>query len=480
MSLKNSFVNGVLWNGIGRFASLGIQFIVSIILARLLGPYAYGVIGILTVFISVSHILIDSGFGQALIQSGKSNNVDYSSIFFLNIFIGIVLYGILFLLAPYIGAFYNIDGLDSYSRWIFLVIPINALGIIPRTILQKELKFREISLIECFASIISGAVGIFAAYKGLGIYSLIIQIIVINVVRTSFSMIVRRWIPSLQISLSTIRELFPFGINLMLTGLLTVVFNNIHTLIIGKFYAPKDVGYYNQSKQYEQITSNTVTDIVMGVTFPTLVKYKNDTESLRVAYKKIIECVVFLVAPLMIGLMTFSEELFEVILTKKWLPAVPYFQILCLYGATFPLHQINGNILKVLGKSRTLLYVELFRRFVLIISIILTIKISIEALLIGQAISMLFVIIVSMRYSGKLINYQVINQIKDISIYYIISIIVAVLAFYIKLSINMDALTTIIFMTIFISALYMFGCKICKASAFINMASIVKEKISKK
>ena len=256
-----------------------------------------------------------------------------------------------------------------------------------------------------------------------------------------------------------------------------MIFNNIHTLIIGRYFNAKDVGYYNQAKQYEQITSNTVTDIVMGVSFPTLVKYKNDIDGLKNAYKRIIEIVIFIVAPLMLGLMSFPCELFICILTEKWLPAVPLFQILCIYGATFPLHQINGNILKVLGKGKTLLYVEILRRILLIISILATINISIEALLVGQIISMLFVIFVSMYCSGKLINYSVQEQLKDVSVYYLLAFIAVIISFVVKLCFNMSAIGTVIFMTLSICVVYLIGCWMLKVNAFVYLINIIQEKV---
>lgn len=477
MSLKNKFITGVFWSGIGRFSSLGIQFIVSIILARILGPYAYGIIGILTVFVAIAQIITDSGFGQALIQKGENSQIDYSSVFFLNLFIGIFLYGLLYIFAPYLDTFYQIKNLGEYARIIFLIIPINSIGLIPRTLMQKDLEFKKISIIELCSALFSGIIGILLAYFKFEIFALIAQMLTINILRTLLSILVKKWLPTLKFSILTIKKLFTYGVNLMLTSLLTVIFNNIHTLIIGKYYSAINVGYYNQAKQYEQITSNTVTDIVLSVSFPALVKFKGDLLALKLAYKKIIEMVIFLIAPLMIGLLSFSYELFEVILTEKWIAAVPYFNILCIYGSTFPLHQINSNIFKVLGESKTLLYLELFRRIVLILSIVLTISISIEALLYGQVISMLVVIVVSMYYSGRLIGYKIKDQLKDIYIYYVITVISVLLSYSFKCVFHMDSLFTIIYMIISIMSFYLIGCYIFKTQAINIFLSIIKEHI---
>lgn len=474
MSLKKQFISGVIWNSVGRFSSLGVQFIVSIILARMLGPYEFGIIGILSVFIAIAQILLDSGFSQALIQRGRNNPIEYSSVFFVNLFVGLVLYLTLYFFASFLDDFYDINNLHFYARIIFLIIPINALGIIPRTLLTKDLEFNKLSIIELISSVLSGIIGIAAAIYGLGIYALIVQMLSINILRTLLSYIYKRWIVVFRISWESIKDLFSYGINLMFTGLLTVLFNNIHALIIGKYYNANNVGYYNQAKQYEQITSSTITDIVMGVSFPTMVKFKEDINSLKIAYKKIIELIVFIMAPLMIGLMSFSEELFDFILTEKWRPAVPYFNILCIYGATFPLHQINGNVFKVLDKTKTLLYIEIFRRMALVMSIIVTINISISAMLYGQVISMAFVIIIAMYYSGRLINYRVVDQIKDTIGYYIIASISVFLSLCIKQYLCLPNYIVILIMVMLIGSFYLFANYVFKTSALMEIIKLFK------
>lgn len=428
-SIKGKFISGVVWSSISRFTVLGIQFLVTLILARKLSPGDFGTIGLLNVFLALSQILLDSGFGDAIIQKESRKQIDYSSVFYINIIVGIICYVILYATSPLLDKFYRIDSLHEYARILFLIIPINALGLIQKVQLRQDLEFYKMSIIEIVSALLSGILGVYMAYDGYGIYSIIAQMVSINILRTISVMLINKWMPSFVFSIQSIKPLFNFGINLTLTSLLTVIFNNIYTIIIGRCYDPKSVGYYNQADQYERLSANTITEIVMGVSFPTLVKFKDDIDRLREAYSKIIESVIFIVAPMMLYLFVISEDLFVFLLTDKWAPASPYFKILCIYGVTFPLHQINGNVLKVLGKGKQYFKIELLRRTLIIVSICITINISIIALIYGQIISMMIIIAVSMKLAGKYVNFPIKRQILDVLPYYINAIISAFFTF---------------------------------------------------
>lgn len=475
-SIRTQFLSGVAWSSISRFSSLGIQFLVTIVLARLLSPEDFGVIALLTVFIAIAQILLDSGFGDALIQRESKSSLEYSSVFYLNILIGVACYFLLYIVSPLLDTFYNINGLHKYARVLFLVIPINALGLIQRVQLRQSLSFKKLSIIEIFAALISGLIGICLAHFGFGVYSLIGQMFTINFLRTILTIIINRWHPTLEFSFVALKPLFKFGVNLTFTGLLTVIFNNIHTIIIGRYYSPKSVGYFNQARQYEQLSSNTITEIVMSVSYPTLVKLKSDIIRLREVYKKIIEMVVFLVVPLMCILFIVSDDLLVFLLSEKWLPSSIYFKILCVYGITFPLHQLNGNILKVKGESKRYLYIEIVRRLLLIISIVLTLKISIEAMLYGQILSMIIIIIISMYYSGKLINYRLITQFKDIIPYYIAGILSFAVTLYFYQFLLFNPLAKIMISSLILMLIYILICRLFVLDALNNVLKLFKNR----
>ena len=475
-SIRKQFISGVAWSTLSRFSSLGIQFVVTLILARLLDPSDFGVIGMLSIFMAVSQILLDSGFGDALIQKESKSDIEYSSVFYLNILIGVLCYSLLFLVSPLLDDFYHMENLHTYSRILFLVIPINAIGLIQRVQLRQELAFKKIAIIEISSALISGIVGVFLAYLQFGVYALICQMLIVNICRTSFTILFRRWHPSFVFSLNALKPLFSYGLNLTITGLLTVIFNNIHALLIGRFYNPQSVGYYNQAKQYEQLSSNTLTDIVMGVSFPTLVRFKDNEDKLKEFYKKIIELVVFLVVPLMCFLYVVSDQLLVLLLTEKWLPASVFFKILCIYGITFPLHQINGNVIKVKGESRKYLCIELFRRVLLLLSIIVTLNISIIAMLYGQIIAMFFVIIASMYVSGSLVKYRVIDQIIDILPYYIMGIISSAFAVIINDNVELHPVFNITMTLLLLIVVYLFLCFLFKRQSLYVFVNLIKNR----
>ena len=475
-SLKKEMISGVVWLSISKYSALIIQFVVTIIISRILSPEDYGIIGFLYVFLAIGSVLVDSGFGQALIQKGDSvSNVDYSSVFYVNVFVGFLFYLILYFAIPFIAGFYETVELEKLGRVVFLIIPITSLGVIHSTMLAKDLKFKKLSIIGLVSGVISGIIGVLLAYRGFGIYSLVLQVMVLNIVRTILLIVTNSWFPSRVFSKKSITDLLPFSLSLLGEGSLIVVFNNIYILIIGKFYNVIDVGYYNQAKRFAELSSTSLTGIIFSVSFPTLAKIKDDLVKLKSAYKRIISMTVFILVPVMFLLIVIGDDLFSLLLTDKWLPAVPYFRLLCLYGVTFPLHQINTNIFKALGKGKKILFIEVLRRVLLIISIICTINLSISYLLIGQIIAMAAITIVNMYFSGKEINYSVFKQVKDISPYYLIGIFTTLIAYNIPFSNNFIIFELVTCSLIF-GTIYLFLNRLFKTSAYSEFIEIIKLK----
>lgn len=421
--VKHKIISGVLWQGLGRYSALLVQFIVTVFIARVLEPRDYGIIGLLTVFVSVSLIILESGFGQALIQKGKCNNTDFSSVFYFNFTFSIFIYILLYVLSPFIASFYDLPELTYYARILFLIIPINSICIVQNTQLNMDMSFKKISIIQLISAIISGLLGVYMAYSGYGMMSLIAHSLSLNVSKAVLLTIFNRWYPRWEFSLNSIKQLLPLGMSLLLTRLTNVVFQNIYTLVIGKKYSAIEVGYYNQAKRFEELSGNTLVDIIINVSFPALVKMKDNINEVKKIYSNIFKITTCILSPLLFCLIFSSREIFVMVLTEKWLPAVPYFDLLCIYGLTLPLHLINNNVFKVFAKGKLIVYLELFRRFVLIIAILFTLNIGISAMLIGQIIAMIPVIVVSLISSGKLINYSFKEQVLDVIPYYIISVI---------------------------------------------------------
>lgn len=293
--IKQKLISGVVWESIGQFSSLGIQFIVTIVIARILTPADYGVIGLLTVFVAIANILLDSGFSQALIQKKDAGELEFSTVFFLNLMVGTLLYAILYVCSPYIARFYNIPDLTSYARILFLIIPVSSFGLIQNVIIQKCLQFKKSAIVSVSASLLSGLIGIWMAYAGYGIMALVIQQLSLSFIRTVLYTAFRRWKPTLKLSLAVIREMFVFSMNLMLHSLINTVMKNVYVLVIGKYYNSDEVGYYNQANRFENFSASTLTSVIMKVSFPTLVYLKDDLSRTKEAYKRIIAITCFVI-----------------------------------------------------------------------------------------------------------------------------------------------------------------------------------------
>lgn len=478
--IKKKFVSGVLWESVGRYSALGIQFVVTILIARVLSPADFGVVGLLTVFIALGSILLDSGFSQALIQKKEASEIDLSSVFFINMIVGIILYSVLFFISPYIASFYNLPDLTNYARVLFLIIPINSFGLIQNVIIQKELTFKKTATASVVSAVFSGVVGIGMAYSGFGVWALVAQQLVLHTSKTLLYIIQRRWMPILSISISSLKEMFGFSINMMFHSIVNVTMKNIYVLVIGKFYPMAQVGYYNQATKFEDISAGTISQIVLKVSFPALVQKRDEPTYLRAAYSKIFATTIYLVAPLMVFLMCIGEPLFRFLLTDKWLPAVPYFQILCVYGMVLPTLQISYNLYKLFRKGRLLLMIDSFRHLLVITSIFITIKSGIEYMLIGLVICTVTMAILNLYKSGALISLSLYDQLKSILPYYFTAGVVGV-PVYLLPKFDSDLLTICFSGIVFLSC-YLLISKWAKFQGYTEFMAIInslKNKILK-
>ena len=429
---KKKFISSVFWESIGRFSSLGIQFVVTLLISRFLAPNEFGLIALLTVFIAIGQIFIDSGFSQALIKKSDADEIDISSVFFFNVFFGIIVYVALYGLSPFIAELYAIPDLTLYSRILFLVIPINSLGLIQNVLLQKELKFFYLALSNILAVLLSGLVGVYMAYSNYGVWALIVQQISMNLSRTILLVIFRFWIPKLHFSLRSIRLMFPYSVNLMLHSFVNTVMKNIYTLVIGRYYNAVQVGYYNQASKFEEVSSSTIAQIIMKVSFPALAQKSGDIAAVRNIYMRIFSMTVFIVAPIMVWMIVIGESLIDLLLTEKWLPMIPLFRLLCFYGMILPLMQISYNVYKVFGQSRFLFVIDSIRHLLVILSMVLTINFSLETMLIGLIFCTYMMSMINLYYSGKILGITLVKQIANVILYYGVAISVGCFVYFVS------------------------------------------------
>lgn len=414
MSLKDKTVSSIVWSGIERFSTLFIQLVCTIIIARLLTPADFGLVGMLTIFISLAQTIIDSGFGQALIRKQDADQVDYSSVFYINLVLGIIVYIVLFLCSSSIASFYDMPELELVSKISFIVLPVNALGLIQYTILCKKIDFRSISQITIYSSILSGILGICIAFYFQNVWALVAQSVSFYIFRTALLWFINSWKPSLELSFNSIKAMFGFSINLLLTGLVGSFFMNIYSLVIGKFYTPTELGYYSQADRIQKIPATSITEVIQRVTYPVLATIQNEDERLRESYRKIINMAIFIITPLMTYFILVAPEFFDLILTDKWRIAAKYFQILCLTGICYPLSCINLNILTIRGKTKLLFYLECLKKILLLVILIISIHFDIIAVVYGQLLYGILAVVLNLYFCGREIKLSIKQQLLDV------------------------------------------------------------------
>ncbi len=414
MSLKQKTVSGLFWSFIDSFASQGVQFIVGIILARILSPREFGLIGMLTIFIAVSQSFIDSGFTSALIRKNNCTQNDYSTIFYFNIIISIISYFLLFIFSDAISIFFNEPQLKMLIQVLGIGLLFNALAIIQRTILTKELNFKLQMRVSIIASVGSGIIAVSMAYYGYGVWSLV----ALTLCRFGFSSILlwvwSSWKPIWVFSKTSLNELFAFGSKLLFSGLIDTIYRNVYNLIIGKYFSAVELGYYTQADQFQAFPSQNLNGVISRVSFPVLSSIQNDVEQLKAAYKKLIKSTMIITFVLMIGLAAVAKPMVLTLIGEKWLPMVIYLQMLCFVGMFYPLHALNLNMLQVQGRSDLFLRLEIIKKIIAVPVIIVGIFFGIKSMIIGMLVINLFAFYLNSYWSGILIGYSTTQQIKDI------------------------------------------------------------------
>ncbi|MFI3297220.1 MAG: lipopolysaccharide biosynthesis protein [bacterium] len=424
-NLKNKAINGTLWSALDNILNKGVAFIVGIILANLLTPAEYGLIAIIMLFIAVFNSLVDSGFSSALIRKNNVTELDYNTIFLFNLAISIVLFIVLYLISPFISQFFRQPELTLLTRVMGVIVIINALAIIQRTKLVKSIDFRIQTKISVVSSVISGGIGITMAFLDFGVWSLVGQQISRQLLNSSLLWFYNRWCPKLEFSKRSFQEMFSFGWRLMVSGLIDTIWKEIYQIVIGRFYSSATLGQYGRAQQFNTIFSSNLTQIIQRVSFPVLSSIQDDPKKLKEAYRKIIKTTMYVSFICMLILAAIAKPLILVLIGEKWLQSVEFLQIICFSGMMYPLHAINLNMLQVQGRSDLFLRLEIFKKIIALIPVLLGIFISIYWMLIGSVFSGFCAYYLNSYYSGKLINYSIREQIIDIYPSFLIAIAVS-------------------------------------------------------
>lgn len=412
-SLKEKAVKGVFWSSIDRFSSQGIQFIFSILIARMLLPSDYGVIAMLGIFLAVSQSFIDSGFGTALVQKIDRTETDFSTVFYFNVLVACFFYGLLWIISPYIAAFYDIPLLESVTRAVALTLIFNALGGIQNAKLTIAIDFKTRAKISLMCTISTGIIGLIMAYQGYGVWALVTQNIANSVLNTTLLWLFVRWIPQRTFSMQSFRQLFGFGSKLLASGLLDTIYNNIYPLVIGKFFSASTLGVYSRASSLAQYPSSNLTSVLQSVTFPVLSSIQNDEERLGNAYRRLLRMSVFIIFPLMIGLSAVADPFIRLVLTDKWEGAIYLLQIVCFSMMWYPVHAINLNLLQVKGRSDYFLKLEIIKKIIGVSMLCITVPMGIVAMCYGGICTSIICLGVNTHYTWKLIGYGFKRQMRE-------------------------------------------------------------------
>lgn len=429
-SLKHKAVKGVIWSTIERFSVQGIQFLVMIIMARLLTPKDYGLIGMLVIFISIAQSLIDSGFSQALIRKQDRTETDNSTVFYFNIVVGFLLYLTLFGIAPWVADFYDTPELCTLMRVISLSVIFNSLAVVQRALLTVNINFKTQAKASLNAAIVSGIIGISMAYNGFSYWSLAVQQLVNLGLNTLLLWVFTKWRPKAVYSWKSFKELFAFGSKLLVSGLIDVIYRNMYLIVIGKIFSASTLGYYTRAHHFAEFPSSNLTSIMQRVTYPVLCQIQDDDQRLAQIYRRFLRVSTFIIFPLLVGLSAVAEPFVILLLKEQWLFAATLLQIICFSMMWYPIHSINLNLLQVKGRSDLFLKLEIIKKIIAVIVLCITIPMGLIAMCIGQIITSLVFLIINTYYTGKLINIGFIRQMRDLFPTLLLSLSMWVLVYY--------------------------------------------------
>ena len=402
------------WSALENVTRMGVTFVISIILARLLSPEEYGLIGILTIFIAIFNAIVDSGFTNALIRKQDATDTDYSTVFYTNLVLSIVLATVLFFCANPISVFFERPELVSLTQVMSSVVIINALSIVQRVRTTKSIDFKTQTKITFISSIGSGVIGIAMAYMEYGVWSLVGQQISNQLFTTLFFWLYNRWMPKFIFSWTSFKEMWTFGSKLLASGLIDTTWKEVYQVVIGKCYSPATLGLYTRAKQFADLCSSNLTSVVQRVSYPVFSSIQDDRVRLKGAYQRVIKTTMFPTFVLMLGMAACAEPMIYVLIGEQWSECVPMLQIICTYGMLYPLHALNLNMLQVQGRSDLFLKLEIIKKVIGIGPLLLGVFVNIYLMLAGTLITSLISYYLNAYYSGPFLNYSIKEQVKDI------------------------------------------------------------------
>ena len=475
-SLKNKTINGVGWSAADAILGQGVTFLVGIVLARLLSPTEYGLIGIISIFIVVLNGVVDSGFANALIRKQDTTNDDYNTMFFTNLSFSILLYIGLFFCAPLIANFFDRAELVDLTRVMGLVLIVNALCHTQVTILTKRVDFKTKTKASLTAAITSGIVGIVLAYCGLGVWSLVAQQLTRQLLYAICLWCFIKWVPTLSFSVESFKYMWGFGWKMLVSGLLNNIWNQLYQVVVGKFYSPATLGQYSRSKEYANLLSMNFTTIIQRVSYPVLSELQDKRERMVNGYRKIIKMTMFVTAVSMISMGAVAEPLIYCLIGPQWHEAATYLPLICISLSLYPLHAINLNMLQVQGRSDLFLILEIIKKAIAIGPICLGIFVGIQWMLVGSIVTGFVSFFLNSYYTGKKLQYSSWMQLRDVAPSYAVAFTIALAVYFLKFL----PISYFIILPIQILVGIVVGftvCELFKLSEYTDLKHIIQDKV---
>ena len=414
MSLKKIFFNSILWSFVQQFSTQLTSFIIQLVLVRFISPAEFGLVGMLAVFIGIGMALFDGGMTSSLIRENKSDDSDYSTIFYYNFICSILVYLILYILAPIVAEFYNQQTLVKITRVYGLTFIFSAFGAVQNAILIKNMRFKAQAILTLPPQILGGIVGVFLAVNGYGVWALVYSMLITSFLNSLLLWVFSNWKPSLTFNIVKFKYHFTYGYKMAISSILDNIFTNIYSIVIGKLFNPTLVGYYTRANSLVMLPVGNISIVLNRVVFPLFSKVQNDIVALKKLYKKIMQIVFFIISPAIALMILLSREIVFLLFSEKWLPIVPIFEILCISGLIYPLHLYNLIILQVKGKSGLFLKLEILKKVIIFSSILISIKYGFYGILIGSVITSFINLFINSHYAGEFIDYKMHNQLIDL------------------------------------------------------------------
>ena len=477
-SLKNKTVKGVGWSAADAFLGQGVMFVVGIVLARMLSPEEYGLIGIVTIFTTVMLGIVDSGFSNSLIRKQEVTDEDYCTLFYFNMTVSIVMFALLFAGAPWIARFFERPQLVSLVRVMGLLLILQAFSIVQNTILTRKIDFKTKTKASFISAVISGIVGIVMAFMGYGVWSLVGQQLTRQFIYSLCLWLFNCWMPKLVFSIDNLKYMWGFGWKLLISGLINSIWGELKKVVVSKYYSPATLGQYSRAGEYASIFSSNFTTIIQRVTYPALAQVQDDKTRMVGAYRLVIKTTMFVTVISMFFLGAVAEPLIYCLIGPKWHMAATFLPLICIYSSLYPLQAINLNMLQVQGRTDIFLYLEIVKKIILLIPLFIGAFIGIYWMLVASIGAGFIAFYFNSYYTGKDLGYSSLMQLKDVAPSYGVATSVAISVYFLKYLPTSNWIILPIQIVVG-GMVFLLICETTKLSEYVEVKGIAKENIRK-